>query len=253
MYRKLLSVTILASASLVPASASIPVQQTPVGSFWLKRLIRWPISFLFGPRLPATIAVDDYIPPVEYEPCLVLPLADIAEPEALEYEQNGGSVRTSGLAPAASMALTQFESLVSRYGGTLTLTSAYRPQAYQDHLQDVWDKWMLELRDNEEPGCEFLRSQVYREFAGHGLLETQRPASISDHSRGTAFDAAVILPDPGRKLRRRVNIDALARRAGLYRPVRIQDPVHFRLRVPRKAVSVKFAAHQSRKSHRWGS
>ena len=108
------------------------------------------------------------------------------------------------------------------------LTSAYRPAAYQGHLQAVWDKWMLELRDLQTIECQELRSEVEREFLSHGLLETQRPATFSDHTLGTAFDAMVYFPS-GRRKARRVNTDRLARRAGLYRPVRAQDPVHFRL------------------------
>ena len=36
------------------------------------------------------------------------------------------------------------------------VTSAYRPSAYQEHLQAVWDKWTFELRDNTSPECQSL-------------------------------------------------------------------------------------------------
>ena len=59
----------------------------------------------------------------------------------------------TGLTPATSRALTRFQRVVGSAGGDLWLTSAYRPPAYQEHLQSVWDKW-AELRDNQQPGCQ---------------------------------------------------------------------------------------------------
>jgi hypothetical protein len=163
------------------------------------------------------------------------PLAAVTDPEALAFESSrgtDGTVQRDGLTPATAMALTRFESIIVSAGGTITLTSAWRPPAYQEHLQAVWDKWMVEMRDNRAEECQELRSEVEREFVDHGLLETQRPATISDHTRGMAFDAIVVLPHS----RRRVSADRLARRAGLFRPVRFQDPVHFRLATGRTRV-----------------
>jgi hypothetical protein len=156
------------------------------------------------------------------------PLPDITDSEALGFESNVGStavVDTEGLTAATSRALIRFSQIVVRAGGSITVTSAYRPASYQEHLQTVWDKWMLELRNNQEEGCQALRSEVEQEFARHQLLETQRPVAFSDHTRGIGFDAAVSLP----RLRRvRLSPDTLARRAGLRRPDVVHDPVHFR-------------------------
>ena len=166
-------------------------------------------------------------------PCLVEPLPGMTDGEALQFESHRGSdgaVQTYGLTPATATALTRFESIIVSAGGTITLTSAYRPPAYQEHLQDVWDKWMGEMRENVAEECQELRSEVEREFVDHGLLETQRPATVSDHTRGMAFDAIVVFPHA----RRRLSTDRLARRAGLFRPVATQDPVHFRLATGRR-------------------
>jgi hypothetical protein len=70
---------------------------------------------------------------------------------------------------------------------------------------------------------------VEHEFITHQLLESQRPATSSDHTRGISFDASVLLPARARLNRRRVTIDRLARMAGIRRPALRSDPVHFRL------------------------
>ena len=249
MYRKLFCVAALAAVSALNASAAVTVQ--PVGSVWFEQLLQWPLSLFFGPTVPATITVDEHIPDIGPAPCLVSPLAEITDEGALEFEANRGTadvIQTSGMTPAASMALEEFESLVSSFGGSVTLKSAYRPPAYQDHLQQVWDKWMIELKDNIVPECQELRNQVYEEFAGHDLLESQRPAGISDHSRGTAFDAAVYLPYRGKQFSKKINVDTLAWRAGLYRPVAFQDPVHFRYGLPKIAHVAKTKKTSRRRS-----
>jgi hypothetical protein len=137
-------------------------------------------------------------------------------------------VDTAGLTTRTERALDRFRRAVLAIGGKLTLTSAYRPSAYQDHLQNVWDKW-AELKHVSDAGCQTLRAEVQAEFIRHHLLETQRPVPVSDHTKGIAFDACVILPKFAHHLRRRVNLDSLARIAGLRRPDIRKDPVHFRL------------------------
>ncbi|MBV8732418.1 MAG: hypothetical protein JO336_21615 [Acidobacteriia bacterium] len=163
--------------------------------------------------------------------CPVAPLDPIEAPEAQQLEAMVGvaePIDISDMLPAASQALTQFESSVSAAGGTMNLKSAYRPLAYQEHLQNVWYKWMKELRRNHDPACLDLRAQVEDEFARHHLIETQPPVAISDHTRGLAFDATVDLPSRSKVARRRVTLDGLARLAGLIRPVIAADPVHFK-------------------------
>lgn len=164
--------------------------------------------------------------------CEVAPLGAVTDAAALDFEMRSGegdALERSGLTRPTARALARFERLVIAAGGAIGLRSAYRPAAYQAHLQSVWDKWMKELRDNREPACEELRAQVEREFERHGLLESQRPASVSDHTRGLAFDARVSLPPQARYRRKRVNVDRLARLSGIFRPVAASDPVHFRL------------------------
>jgi hypothetical protein len=166
--------------------------------------------------------------------CGVTPLLAIADEEALAFEK-GTSPDTGDLRPAMAGALKKFQQLVSSVGGTFELKSAYRPPSYQAHLQAVWVKWVLELRNNRESGCQTLRAQVGEEFARHRLLETQKPATSSDHTRGLAFDATVVVPRMAWLKKRRVSLDRLALLAGIQRPDILRDPVHFKLAIGRRS------------------
>lgn len=102
---------------------------------------------------------------------------------------------------------------------TTTPTSAYRPPAYNQHLIDVWGKWVNELKKNTTPACRALRAEVQAHFNRHELLESQEPALNSDHTRGEAIDMTSSLSSS--------NLDGLAKRCELYRPIPVKDPVHF--------------------------
>jgi hypothetical protein len=211
-------------AQPVPAAAAA---QPEMGGGWLDQLWNLPLFRFFAPAeaVPTFLAL---VPGPPEPACWVEPLPEITDGEALTFEA-GISVRKDGLTPETSIALDRFQDLVLAVGGNIVLTSAYRPAAYQEHLQQLWDKWMLELRGNHEPECEALKAEVRDEFMRHELLESQRPVSISDHTRGLSFDAVVQLPRRARLNRRRVSLDRLARMSGIIRPAIASDPVHFRL------------------------
>ena len=166
--------------------------------------------------------------------CGVAPLPEIVDAEAVRFENEEGP-DTGGLLPAMAQALEKFRRLVTSAGGTFDLKSAYRPLAYQEHLQQVWFKWMRELRFNHQPSCQAIRAQVEDEFTRHKLMPTQMPVTDSDHTRGMAFDAAVMMPMRMVRLKKRrvnvstVSLDRLALMAGLRRPDIRRDPVHFKL------------------------
>jgi hypothetical protein len=169
-------------------------------------------------------------PEASLGPCSVGPLDAIEDPAAQRLESSAGAdvVDIADMVPAAALALNRFQSKVESVGGTIILKSAYRPAAYQNHLQNVWYKWMDELRNNNEPGCQALRAEVHDEFTRHRLIETQHPVAVSDHTRGLAFDATVNLPPKATTGKKRVTLDGLARLAGLLRPAIAADPVHFK-------------------------
>lgn len=185
--------------------------------------------------LPASALLP--LPPPHVAACNVEPLPPILDPEAIQFEESV-SPATTGLAPAMTRALTKFQQLVNSVGGIFVLKSAYRPPAYQAHLQQVWNKWM-EIRNNRLASCQVLRAEVEAEFKGHHLIETQRPVTSSDHTRGLAFDATVDLPS-GRK-KKVVSLDRLAMLAGIMRPDVLRDPVHFKLIAPRRVPSATAA------------
>jgi hypothetical protein len=163
--------------------------------------------------------------------CSVAPLPEIVDAEAVRFENEDGP-DTGGLLPAMAQALERFRRLVMSAGGTFDLKSAYRPLAYQEHLQQVWFKWMRELRFNRQPGCQAMRAQVEVEFTRHKLMPTQMPVTDSDHTRGIAFDAAVMMPRVVVRTKKRrvsLSLDRLALMAGLRRPDIRRDPVHFKL------------------------
>lgn len=205
------------------AAAAIPGDDTDPDTWSLPVVDRLTIA---EPYL-ATAAI-----PSPYPDCRVEPLPEILDAEAVQFENQDGP-DTGGLLPAMAKAMEKFRKLVTSAGGTFDLKSAYRPLAYQEHLQQVWFKWMRELRFNRQSGCQALRAQVYDEFTRHKLMPTQMPVTDSDHTRGMAFDAAVLLPRLVRtnKRRRRVviSLDRLALQAGLRRPDIRHDPVHFKL------------------------
>ena len=83
-------------------------------------------------------------------------------------------------------------------------------------------------------GCRALREEVSAEFARHKLMETQMPVTDSDHTRGMAIDASIMMPHIVRIVAKKrrvtsVSLDRLALLAGLRRPDIRRDPVHFKL------------------------
>jgi hypothetical protein len=219
------------SKASVPSQDLQPLpayQESQDQTSWIDAVWELPVFRFLLPLLPTS---DVLTAAPALPPCSIAPLQPIEDLDALVFEQSveaGPRVDLSGLTPATSRALARFQRVVSSAGGDLWLTSAFRPPAYQQHLQSVWDKW-VELRDNRQPECQGLKTAVAAEFAGHQLLTTQRPVTFSDHTRGTGFDAAVTLPSHARQRRRRISIDRLARLAGIHRPDIAHDPVHFRL------------------------
>ena len=178
-----------------------------------------------------------FAPPAPVGVCSVAPLTAVSDSSARAFETGENlAVDLSGLTPKTLAALTKFEDKVVAMGGTFTLTSAFRPVAYQLHLREVWFKWMDELRDNHDPACADLRADVQREFQRHGLLETQHPVEVSDHTKGTGFDAKVTVPEvvkfvgpkKGRKKKVVFGLDQIAKSFGLRRPNPTGDRVHFR-------------------------
>jgi D-alanyl-D-alanine dipeptidase len=226
----------LATACL--CGATVTQMPTESSQSWADTLWDLPVVRFFAqifepapvelPSASASATVAELPKPVSV--CSVAPLDPVEDPAAQQLEARVGTenvVNTEDMVPAAAQALDRFEQKVTSVGGSIVLKSAYRPAAYQQHLQNVWYKWMTQLRGNNEPGCQDLRAQVQNEFMGHHLIETQHPVAVSDHTRGLAFDATVELPRLAKR-GRRITLDGLARVSGLLRPAIAADPVHFK-------------------------
>jgi len=226
--RRLSCAFVCLTVSLSTARASSPTESS---ASWLDSLLQFSLFQFFAPPTADLSILKGILPPPPAPappPCSIEPIPAIEDEQAQQFEAAAGTsavVDITGLTPATALALARFEQRVAALGGKFEVTSAYRPPAYQEHLQVVWDKWN-QVRDNYDEGCAVLKAEVAAEFERHRLLESQRPVPFSDHTRGIGFDATVFLPP----LRRR-NIDRVAQASGVRRPDVVHDPVHFRLAV----------------------
>lgn len=215
-------VTVVASSCPLPLIASFTAASPAGAGSATKLAVTCPL--LSTPDLAPKLKIEGLAPQAaapactECRECNVPALSPITDPDALAYE-NGNTLNVTGLTSGTQTALSCLESAVSAAGGSMHVSSAFRPPPYQEHLQEVWDLWN-DLRNRTEPECQTQRSQLQAEFSKHGLMLTQRPANNSPHTTGHGFDANVTLP-PGQ------DIDALAAACGLNRPVPVTDPVHF--------------------------
>jgi hypothetical protein len=139
------------------------------------------------------------------------PVAPVAAHNPDPYPLN-----TQDLTQGTQNALACLQTAVSTAGGTLTVTSGYRPQSYQDHLREVWDKWQA-IKNRNDNACAQTKEQVQTEWNRHGIV--RQPVAVSNHTGGTAFDATW---NPSS-----LNIDQLASGCNLSRPEPTTDPVHF--------------------------
>ncbi|MCC6329102.1 MAG: D-alanyl-D-alanine carboxypeptidase family protein [Acidobacteria bacterium] len=123
------------------------------------------------------------------KPCAVPWLNPVTDKVAQGFESGSGNeIDIGNLSPDTSRALNCLQNAIRAKGGSATVNSGYRPQAYQDHLRNVWDTWQ-KLRSNTDKECQALRSWVQSESQRHGM--TERPASTSNHSSGRAFDVSI--------------------------------------------------------------
>ena len=154
--------------------------------------------------------------------CRLPALSPITDPLAQQFEaQNGNVVDVADLTPTMQAALNCFQGAVASAGGTITVVSAFRPSAYQDHLREVWMLWdrSLQLDATERADCGSLLAQLQVEMNRHDLVFL--PAGNSAHTQGEAFDANVNVQGGS------AVVDALATGCGLRRPVPVGDPNHF--------------------------
>lgn len=158
-------------------------------------------------------------------PCPVAPLTSITDPDALAME-GGATVIWNHTSPGLQTAANRLVDLINAEpGGSANITSAYRPQAYQSHLREVWDKARA-LQSNTSPECAAVRTAVDNEMAHHSLNINRPVAAVSNHTAGNAVDIGWRLPNAANEETR---IDELANQAGLTHPLHARDRPHFEL------------------------
>jgi len=150
--------------------------------------------------------------------CPVDPLKPVTDPDAIRME-NGDDVILDKLSTDTQTALSCLRTEIAKSHGTLTVTSAYRSQAYQDHLYEIFDKRKkLSKILKKFPQCEEIFNNIDAENNRHKLKN--KVGKNSKHGKGDAFDAnwTVIGNE---------QVDAAAKTCLLVRPFPDDDPVHF--------------------------
>jgi RHS repeat-associated protein len=147
--------------------------------------------------------------------CKVDPLTEVTDPDAYYLEDSGGTILlTDGLTQGTQQALNCFEAGIVGTGGTFNLHSAYRPDAYQKHLAEVYEKWQ-KLQNNKQPECASTKAAVKAEMDKHHISEAPCTGNGCPHVAGIAFDATVRL---GPRAPRGVTRNTIMRGCGVSQP-----------------------------------
>jgi hypothetical protein len=142
-------------------------------------------------------------------------LTEVTDPDAYYLEDSGGTILlTDGLTQGTQQALNCFEAGIVGTGGTFNLHSAYRPDAYQKHLAEVYEKWQ-KLQNNKQPECASTKAAVKAEMDKHHISEAPCTGNGCPHVAGIAFDATVRL---GPRAPRGVTRNTIMRGCGVSQP-----------------------------------
>lgn len=145
-------------------------------------------SFIILGNAPTCLAQQD----VALVPgtCSVPALTPITDPLALQME-GGQTVIWTNTDPQLQKCANKF---ISQVGGSVS--SAYRPQAYQTHLWEIRDRWCTQgLQSNSSSSCSSVKSAVSAEVTNHFGLKWDCGAVStkgSSHSAGTGVDISGI-------------------------------------------------------------
>lgn len=96
---------------------------------------------------------------------------------------------TSGMTPNTQSALSCMRERATSLGGSTFLNSGWRPQAAQNHLNEVYTK-KTACNANTNPMCIERCADISAEFTTH-LLGTSPPSNVSFHTLGRAFDLSI--------------------------------------------------------------
>ncbi|MSU74425.1 hypothetical protein EXS57_01450 [Candidatus Kaiserbacteria bacterium] len=128
----------------------------------------------------------------------------------------------------------RLQSCVNKFIGSVggTVTSAYRPQAYQTHLFEIKDRWCTRgLRNDSGTACSSLKNTVSAEVTKHfGSSWSCGAVAQNVSTHGTPSNASIGI-DISRQANDYANptVVAAARSACLDWPNHSGDPVHYNL------------------------
>lgn len=182
--------------------------------------------------------------------CPVPPLTPLEElnatlssddPDTIWQENNPNTPNTARLTPETVQAKQCIDDRIGALGGTPVLSSAFRTEAYQRHLWQIYDRWKGDakksrpsskpsLENNMQPECAALKSAVKAEWDRHGLrgLNTPPAFSAGKHPQGRALDYSrtnTIGPLEARGINIADDVAALC--SGVTYPLPVQDKGHF--------------------------
>lgn len=119
--------------------------------------------------------------------CSVTALSAITDPLAQQMESGQTRVVWTNTDPRLQICFNKFKSkMPSAY-----VTSAYRPQSYQNHFLEIRDRWCTQgLQSNTNPTCSSVKSVVAAEVAKHFGTGWACGAvgEASRHTSGTGID-----------------------------------------------------------------
>ncbi|MEP6900602.1 MAG: RHS repeat-associated core domain-containing protein [Actinomycetota bacterium] len=152
--------------------------------------------------------------------CPVAPLKYPTDADGQRFEAaQGDIVDTGGLTEGTRNALDCLKSAIEKVGGTANPTSGWRPESYQAHFVDLWNKRKELKKYGKE--CQKLKNEVNKEInAVHQITGAPDPVDKSRHVKGTAFDIAI-----GGVNGRQIN--AFANKCGLVRAKGDGEGHHF--------------------------
>jgi hypothetical protein len=149
------------------------------------------------------------------------------DPDTMTLENN--PINTSRWTDKTKLAYLCFVGKVNGAGVSVNLASAFRTDAYQRHLWEIYNRWKtLGLSTNTDETCTVLKKKVHDEWSEHGLqgLRTSPAFKAGKHPKGTAFD--ISRKTTIRQLEAmRVDITKFVEPCDLNYPLPVLDKGHF--------------------------
>lgn len=162
------------------------------------------------------------------------PIPDLTEPTDAESQAlEANPIDTDHLTEKTKEGLRCLVGKIKdEYKVNANLTSAFRTEAYQRHLYEIYDRWIERgLIDDTSPECAELKQKVGDEWNRHGLegLKTSPAQSAGKHPQGLAFDLSR-RSTISQLEAKNVDIGRMAGECGLSYPMPVRDRGHFELR-----------------------